>query len=136
MRALDDIRDKLWKEMEEIARKGELSAGDLEVVHKLTDTIKNIDKIECIEENGYSSRGYSRGNWNASGTYGNGYDRGDSYARRGMHYVRGHYSRDDGREMIMNKMQEMIDGGGMSASDRNALEKAMRIMEMQKTASV
>ena len=38
--------EKLCEELKEIARKGELGAGDLEIVHKLTDTIKNLYKIE------------------------------------------------------------------------------------------
>ena len=75
----------LSAELEEIARKPEMSAGDLETVHKLTDTIKNIDKICALEEDG----GYSEaGDW--EGDYG----RGSSYANRSKHYVRGHYSRD------------------------------------------
>ena len=40
MKALYDLKDKLQDELDEIARKPEMSAGDLETVHKLTDTIK------------------------------------------------------------------------------------------------
>lgn len=101
MKALYELKEMLCKELEEIARKGELSAGSLETVHKLTDTIKNIDKIMMLEEDGgYSQRrGYSRaGEWEARGKFGRPYDDGgSSYANRGQHYVRGHYSRDDGR---------------------------------------
>lgn len=92
MKALDDLRDMLCEELEEIAKKPEMSAGDLETVHKLTDTIKNIDKICMMEEDG----GYSQaGDWEVQGrgNYGN----GSSYANRGKHYVRGHYSRDNER---------------------------------------
>lgn len=93
MKALYDLKDKLWAELDEISRKPEMSAGDLEAAQKLTDTIKNIDKI-CIFEEG---DGYSgAGEWEADmrGTYG----RGSSYANRGQHYVRGHYSRDGGMD--------------------------------------
>lgn len=96
MKALYDLKDKLCIELDEIAEKSDLSAGDIETIHKLTDTIKNIDKIAVLE----SEEGYSRAEgWEARGTYGNhGYDNTDSsYALRGTHYVRGHYSRDDGR---------------------------------------
>ena len=55
------IKEMLMKELyeyEEKAKKingGKLSAGDLETIHKLTDTVKNIDKIEMLEEDdGYS----------------------------------------------------------------------------------
>ena len=96
MKSMYDLRDMLCKELDEITRKGELGAGDLDIVHKLTDTIKNIDKIEMLEDDGYSQRRYSQaGDWEADmrGTYG----KGSSYARRGTHYVRGHYSRDGAR---------------------------------------
>lgn len=94
MKTLYDLKDMLCDELDEIGKKGEMSAGDLETVHKLTDTIKNIDKITMLEEGGYSrDEDYSRdGDWSANmrGNYG----RGSSYARRGSHYVRGHYSMD------------------------------------------
>lgn len=89
MKALEDLKEMLCDELDE---KKELNAGDLETVHKLTDTIKNIDKICVLEEDG----GYSQaGDWEMEGR-GN-YGRGSSYANRGKHYVRGHYSRADGR---------------------------------------
>lgn len=75
MKSMYDLRDMLCKELDEITRKGELGAGDLDIVHKLTDTIKNIDKIEMLEDDGYSQRRYSRdGDWEADmrGTYGKG----------------------------------------------------------------
>ena len=52
MKALYELKEKFEMELEELARKGELGAGDLELAHKLTDTIKNIDKICALEENG------------------------------------------------------------------------------------
>lgn len=110
MKTLYDLKDMLCEELDEIGKKGEMSAGDLETVHKLTDTIKNIDKITMLEENGYSrDEDYSRdGDWSANmrGNYG----RGSSYARRGQHYVRGHYSRDDGRDSLIERMEDIMRG--------------------------
>lgn len=107
MEYLDKLRDMLCGELEDVTRKGELGAGDLEIVHKLTDTIKNIDKIELYDEE--YSRDYSRGgDWSADmrGTYG----RGNSCANRGKHYVRGHYSRTgDLRAQINDMMRETDD---------------------------
>ena len=81
-RVLYDLKDMLCAELDEIGKKGEMSAGDLETVHKLTDTIKNIDKIVMLEDDGYSrDEDYSRdGDWSANmrGNYG----RGSSYARQ------------------------------------------------------
>ena len=106
MKALYDLKDKLCAELDEIAAKPNMSTGDLETVHKLTDTIKNIDKIMKLED----ESGYSRaGGWETRGTYGYPYDeRGSSYMRRGDHYVRGHYSRDDARQHMITELQDML----------------------------
>ena len=122
-KAMYELRDMLCKELDEVARKGELGAGDLEIVHKLTATIKNIDKIEMFEEN----EGYSRGgDWQADmrGTYG----RGSSYARRGTHYVRGHYSRADSMEHLREQINDMM---RETDDDRvkDALRRAASLME-------
>lgn len=110
MKALYDLKDKLCRELDEIAGKPDLSAGDLETVHKLTDTIKNIDKIMMLEEDDGYSRG---GGWEARGTFGRPiYDDGHSYARRDSHYVRGHYSRDgrDSKKRMEEELEEMMRG--------------------------
>ena len=44
MKAMHELKEMLCRELDEIAKQGELNAGGLETVHKLTDTIKNIDK--------------------------------------------------------------------------------------------
>lgn len=130
MEKLYDIKEKLCDELEEYARKQELGAGDLEVLHKLTDTIKNIDKIVMLEgEDGYSKDGP--------------YDRGSSYANRGKHWVRGHYSRegysglrrdrdrrysrDDGRSEMMEHLEMALDAA--SDQDRENIKRFMRQME-------
>lgn len=64
MKYLHGLKEKLCEELQEIAEKQDMSAGDLEAVHKLTDTIKNIDKIEMLEADGYSNNG---GDWEARG---------------------------------------------------------------------
>ena len=110
MKALYELKDKLCRELDEIAGKPDLSAGDLETVHKLTDTIKNIDKIMMLEEDDGYSRG---GGWEARGTFGRPiYDDGHSYARRDSHYVRGHYSRDgrDSKKRMEEELEEMMRG--------------------------
>lgn len=126
-KAMYDLRDMLCKELDEISRKGELGAGDLDIVHKLASTIKNIDKIEMMEDDGYSRDGdysrngdYSRGgDWQADmrGTYG----RGSSYARRGTHYVRGHYSRADSMEHLREQINDM-----MRETDDDRVKEALR----------
>lgn len=142
---MEKLKEKLWKELDEISDKPDLSAGDLETAHKLSDTIKNLDKICMLEEgDGYSEDG----EWAADmrGTYG----RGSSYANRGKHYVRGHYSRDDGmgrdgrgyssrrdsrgrysRDDGRSEMMEYLEMALDSATeqDREAIRRMMRQLE-------
>ncbi len=138
---MEKLKGKLWKELEEIEHKNEIGPGDLELAHKLTDTIKNIDKICMLEEeNGYSQ--------------GNGYDDGSSYANRGKHWVRGHYSRNsgmvdagtgrgrerrypysrdgeysrgDGRSEMMEHLEMALDAA--SEQDREDIKRFMRKLE-------
>ena len=81
MHAVYDLKEMLCKELEEYGKKGELSAGTLDIVDKLAHTVKNLDKIiETYEETEYSNYGYEGGNM--GGSYrGNGYNQGGSYAR-------------------------------------------------------
>lgn len=137
MKALYDLKDKLQDELDEIARKPEMSAGDLETVHKLTDTIKNIDKICALEEYG----GYSEAGDYEGGAYG----RGSSYANRGKHYVRGHYSRDgrggysrdgrmggysrhDAKKAMMEQARDMMESA-TSEHEREAIRRFMSELE-------
>ena len=123
------LKEKLCEELEEIARKPEMSAGDLEAAHKLTDTIKNIDKIAMLEEDG----GYSRaGDWEADmrGTYA----RGSSYRGRkrdsmGRYSRDGRYSRHASPDM-MDKLQTMMDNAS-TERERDAIRRLMNEMEME-----
>lgn len=116
MKAMRDLREMLCKELDEIAAKREMNAGDLETIHKLTDTIKNIDKIEMLEDEGYSNDGEWRADMRGS------YGRND-YTRRGEHYVHGHYSRDDGRESMMRRMEDIMRDA--TGEQREIIRRAM-----------
>ena len=120
-----DLKEKLCDELEEYASKKDMSAGDLEMVHKLTDTIKNIDKISMLEEDdGYSQSG----DWEGS------YNRGSSYARRRDsrgRYSRGSgrmYSRDGGKDRMMEHLEDMMREAG-SEKEREAIRRCMAQME-------
>ena len=134
MNALYDLKEMLCKELEEIAGKGEMSAGDLETTHKLTDTIKNIDKILMLEEDG----GYSRaGDWEADmrGTYGRESSyrgrRRDSmgrYSRDGRTGGPRMYSRADAKEQMMAQIEDWMSGA-------NEREKELRRRAMSQLAN-
>ena len=108
MHYMHDLKDLLCAELEDYAEKGKksgkMSMGDLETIHKMTDTVKNILKINMLEEDGgYSEDGHYMGEGRIYGTsYESGYSErgGSSYARgRGRYAKRdsmGRYSRDGG----------------------------------------
>ena len=132
MEYMYELKDKLCKELDEIARKPEMGAGDLEIIHKLTDTIKNLDKIEMLEDGGYSQAG----DWEADmrGTYG----RGSSYRGRKRDSMgrysregrggRGGYSRNDAKEAMMEQMEALMDQAG-SEREREAIRRCMGQLE-------
>ena len=151
MHYMHDLKDLLCAELEDYAEKGKksgkMSMGDLETVHKLTDTVKNIMKIDVLkEEVGYSEDGTYMGDGRIYGTsYDDGmhreggysYARGRRYARRdsmgrysrddGMHYrggMRGGYSRDDGKHYMMEQLEEMMEEAEKPA-EKEALRRCM-----------
>lgn len=150
------IKEMLMKELyeyEEKAKKingGKLSAGDLETIHKLTDTVKNIDKIEMLEEDDrYSEDGQYMGEGRIYGTsYARGrgrnakrdsmgrysreggmyHDGGSSYARGGMRDGRMGYSRDSAKEHMIEKMEDMMEDAE-SPKEREAIRQCIMKLE-------
>lgn len=145
------LKEKLMETLYEYEEKlgkmsgGTLSTQDLEKIHKLTDTVKNIDKIEMLEDGeGYSEDGhymgegriygtsYARGRRNANRDSMGRYSRddsmyydGNSYARGGQGGNRGGYSRDDAKEHLMEKAEEMLEMA-QDPKERRAIEKFMQ----------
>ena len=152
MHYMHDLKDLLCAELEDFAEKGKksgkMSMGDLETVHKLTDTVKNIMKIDVLkEEAGYSEDGHYMGEGRIYGTsYDDGMHRegGYSYAR-GRRYARrdsmGRYSRDGGMsyddDMSYARGGRMGNRGGMRGGySRDDAKSYMieQIEEMMETA--
>lgn len=115
MESLHKLKKMMCRELDEISNKGDMSAGDLEAVHKLTDTIKNIDKIMYLEgDNEYSCGRYPDMDY---GDYSN--------ARRGQHYVRGHYSYNDAKMQVKETIKDMMHDSNLSSTDQAALGRAL-----------
>lgn len=144
MKSMHELKEMLCEELEMIAKKGNVSHTDLENVYKLTESIKNIMKIDEMDE-GMSSRSYGRynsynngshndrsydGNWMARGSYGDDHFDGNfdrDTSGRSRHYVRGHYSYDGG--MLEEKIGEMMNDNRLSLDDKSTLKKAMDILK-------
>ena len=149
MHYMHDLKDLLCAELEDYAEKGKksgkMSMGDLDSIHKLTDTVKNILKIDMLEgETGYSEDGAYMGEGRI---YGTSYDDemrrggGYSYARgRGRYakrdsmgrysrddgYMRrdGGYSREDGKAYMIDQLEDMMEDAENPA-EKEALRRCM-----------
>ena len=104
MEYIEKIKKMLCKELDEYAMKQKLTGGDLDMIWKLTDTVKNLDKIEMLEEDseGYSEARGGRGRGRSYYMGGSSYDDDMMYSERrgrGRNAKRdsmGRYSSDDG----------------------------------------
>lgn len=154
MHYMHDLKDLLCAELEDYAEKGKnsgkMSMGDLDSIHKLTDTVKNILKIDMLEgETGYSEDGAYMGEGRIYGTsydddmrrgvgysYARGrgryakrdsmgrYSRDDGYVRRDVRGMRDGYSRDDGKAYMMEQLEDMMEDAEKPA-EKEALRRCM-----------
>lgn len=158
MHYMEDLKDMLCAELEDYAEKGKtagkMSMGDLESIHKLTDTVKNILKIDMLEgETGYSEDGAYMGEGRIYGTsyddgmrrgvgysYARGrgryakrdsmgrYSRDDGSMRRDGRGIRDGYSRDEGKAYMMEQLEDMMEDAEKPA-EKEALRRCMEALK-------
>ena len=141
MKHLEKLKEALCEELDKFGKSGDITVNSLEKIHKLTDTIKNIDKIMALEEeDGYSETrgrmgGYMRGSsYDDDMMYSERRGRGrnarrDSmgrYSSDGGSYERG-YSRDESKDDMMSMIGEMMEDA--NPKEREALKECMRALE-------
>lgn len=136
-----EAKEMLKKELDNIVKKGELSAGSLETIDKLLNSIKNACKITMYEE--YAEDGYSYADGDADMSdyayaRASGRGRGSNARRDAMgryssrgYSSRGRYSYDDGdKQEKMDMLREMMNEVS-SDEERRALNKIIRRMEQE-----
>ena len=158
MHYMEDLKDMLCAELEDYAengkKSGKMSMGDLDSIHKLTDTVKNILKIDMLEEeSGYSEDGHYIGEGRIYGTsyddemrrgggysYARGrgryakrdsmgrYSRDDGYMRRDVRGMRDGYSRDEGKAYMMEQLENMMEDAEKPA-EKEALRRCMEALK-------
>ena len=159
MKHLEKLKEALCEELDKFGKSGDITVNSLEKIHKLTDTIKNIDKIMMLEEEeGYSEARGGRGRGRSSYEMGgSSYDDDMMYSERrgrgrnakrdsmgryssdGGFYEGGSYERggrggssyEGGYSRAKDDMMSML--GEMmedaSPKEREALKKCMRELE-------
>lgn len=107
MHKLNELKDKLTRELEEYADNGKFSEKDVESIKYITSAIDHLCNIIGDEEEEYS-------NYDRQGGMSRRYDDGMSYAR-GRNAKRdsmGRYSRRGasyGNEMMMDELRELME---------------------------
>ena len=154
MEYIEKIKKMLCKELDEYAMKQKLTGGDLDMIWKLTDTVKNLDKIEMLEEEsgGYSEARGGRGR-SSYAMGGSSYDDDMMYSERrgrgrnakrdsmgryssesGSSYddysearMDRRYSRDDAKDHLMRGLGSMMEDA--DPNEREILKDCMRKLE-------
>jgi hypothetical protein len=144
MEYIEKIKKMLCRELEKFSMKTDLTVTDLEKIHKLSDTIKNLDKIKMLEEDGegYSEarmgRGGSRYSYDDEMMYSERRGRGRNAKRDSMgrysseggyaeDYRGGMYSYDDAKDHMMSKLGSMMEDA--DPNEREILKDCMRKLE-------
>ena len=145
MKHLEKLKEALCEELDKFGKSGDITVNSLEKINKLTDTIKNIDKIMMLEEDGGYSEGYmddgmmrgnsyARGRRNAKrdsmGRYsseGGSYDGGSYRGGQGGSSYEGGYSRHDAKDWMMSQLGEMMEDA--DPKEREALKECKRAIE-------
>lgn len=109
----EELKEMLTKELKEVTRKGELSAGSLDVIDKLTHSLKSLSALE-----GNSQRG-------SYGRYGRDGDGDGRYSEDSFRYSnRGRgsydYSRDAATDAMKSRLESMMNES-MSENNRLAI---------------
>lgn len=118
MKNLEKMRELMCMTLDDYADKSSISPVELDAVYKMVDIIKDIDTIAAMED------GYSR---DYRGTYREEpREMRHSYAK---HWVTGHYSRDDVKSDIAERIRSAMDMDGLTGADRSAMRKALGALE-------
>lgn len=124
MNKMYELRDMLCEELDNITEQGDITTGSLDIINKLTHSIKSIDTIMAMEEASYD------GSYR-DGSYYDGYSRRGSYARgrrNARRDNRGRYSRTDSKEQIAEQLEDIMDET-TDPSVKQALQKALSHIE-------
>jgi hypothetical protein len=136
MKVFDQIEDMLCDELEQIAKKKELTSSSLDVIDKAVDVIKDIRTVHAMEQEypeGYSNNGYSTGYFQRYPYYM--YDempQGNSYARgrNAERDARGRYSSEGySRDSMSEELRQMMNRASTDKV-RDAIRKALDSMSM------
>lgn len=118
MKGMEELKEMLCDELEDITSKGQISAGDLDAIDKLTHSIKSIETIMAMGEysNDYMGDGSYAQRRDSMGRY----SRGRGYSRRG-------YSRNGYSYGIKDELKDLMEDAH-DEREREAIRMALERM--------
>lgn len=120
MHEMYELKEMLCEELKKITDKGEISASSLDVIDKLTHSIKSIETIMAMD--GYSNDGsYMMGNESYARNRG-------SYAYAQRRDSRGRYSRANEMDDLKEDLRELMDNA-QSEEQKKMIRNWMKQIE-------
>lgn len=110
IRRLEELKEKLMRELDSVSSKSNLSLSDIQMIDTLTHSIKNLCKVINEKESSY-------GRWHAEGSYSDGYSE--------KHHVRGHYSREPYEPRTYRDTLEREYSNARDERDRETIRRMM-----------
>jgi len=133
----EKLKKMLCKELDELVEKGDLKAGSLDAIDKLTHSIKSLVTIMAMEDAGYSNDyGYSGAGRDRMGrySYGGSYNyRDGDIGYSGRRYMNDdfsarRYSRDEGVSYLSDEIEKLMDKA-KTQEERDVLQKAHKTLK-------
>lgn len=130
---MDELKEMLYCELDEMTKMGDLSMGTLKTIGEILDAIKDIETIDAMSQGGYSGEYANEGNSMRGRYYRDGYARegsyeGNSYRKRNRMGQFSRYSREGESDKLVEKIETLMDdttNGGDREKIRNQIMEVM-----------
>lgn len=134
---MDELREMLYCELDEMTKMGDLSMGTLKTIGEILDAIKDIETIDAMSQGGYSGEYANEGNSMRGRYYRDGYARegsyeGNSYRKRNRMGQFSRYSREGEKDQLVEKLETLMEDTTNGGDRQEIRQKVMEIMNKYK----
>lgn len=134
---MDELREMLYCELDEMTKMGDLSMGSLKTIGEILDAIKDIETIDAMSQGGYSGEYANEGNSMRGRYYRDGYARegsyeGNSYRKRNRMGQFSRYSREGEKDQLVEKLETLMEDTTNGGDRQEIRQKVMDIMNKYK----
>lgn len=134
---MDELKEMLYCELDEMTKMGDLSMGSLKTIGEILDAIKDIETIDAMSQGGYSGEYANEGNSMRGRYYRDGYARegsyeGNSYRKRNRMGQFSRYSREGEKDQLVEKLETLMEDTTNGGDRQEIRQKVMEIMNKYK----